>query len=382
MAYKAVIQFLEATSNDKPLKEGLAGVIGVGDGDISTAQELDHEEAQALLGKRGVLVTAFAEQHGYEFTLAELNAVISVFQQYQAGEMSEEDFSKAMGLSGPGEKASAGLETLGNSVGLVYRGVKYKVEKNPGSAHQVLDFMKKSSEDPDFKQQLKEILSAGDGDISDFSQLDADEVAALRSGRGALVAEFAAKHGFVFTLSDLLAVTDAFQRVQSGELTSDEFDRFLDLDVKSKEFFPFIQNVVSLTYKGFKYSAAVASKTNDNTLPVIRFMERSATDETLRGQLMAILGGDGDISAPAELDAEEASVLGGERSKQIVELGAQYGHRFAASDLSTVVDAFQLVNEGKLPPESCARILGLGKSATPITGVKKTAGLIYRGVRM
>jgi hypothetical protein len=171
----------------------------------------------------------------------------------------------------------------------------------------------------------------------------------LRSGRGALVAEFAAKHGFVFTLADLIAVTDAFQRVRSNELSTDEFDKFLSLEVKSKDFFPAIENVVSMTYKGVSYSAPVTAKSKDNTLPVIRFMELSGTDEALR-------------------------------SKQVVKLGGKYGYRFIAADLGAVVGAFQMVSSGKLPAESCARILGLGKSDDAVSSVKKAAGMMYRGV--
>ena len=379
MAVKAVVKFLEATSQDTSLREGLAGVMGVGDGDISTAQELDHEEAQALLGHRSVLVTTFAEQRGYSFTVAELNAVVGVFQRYQAGKLSETEFTKALGLAN-----GTGMENIGNTIGLVYRGVEYNVSKSisddQDSAHQVLDFMKKTSEDPAFREQLKEILSVGDGDIGDFAALDADESSALRSGRGALVAQFAAKHGFVFTLADLLAVTDAFQRVQSNELSSDEFDKFLSLEVKSRDFFPAIENVASMTYMGVTYSAPVTAKSKDNTLPVIRFMELSGTDEALRGNLMSILGGDGDISSPGELDADEALALGSERSTQVVKLGAEYGYRFTAADLGAVVGAFQMVSDGKLPAESCARILGLGKSDNAIASVKKAAGMMYRGV--
>ena len=381
MTVEAVVRFLEATSKDTSLREGLAGIMGVGDGNVSNAQEMDQAETQALLGHRSVLVTTFAEQNGYDFTVAELNAVIGVYQRYKSGELSQTAFSMALGLDSGSVAEPSQLENIGHSVGLVYRGIQHNVEKDTGSALQVLDFIKKTAEDPAFREQLKEILSAGDGDISDFSQLDADEMAALRSGRGALVAEFAARHGFLFTMSDLLAVTDAFQRVQSKQISSDEFARFLDLDVKSKDFFPFIENVVSMTYKGVNYSAPVAAKSKDNTLPVIRFMERSGSDPALRQKLMAILGGDGDISNPSKLDAEEAMGLSGDSSTQVVKLGAEYGYRFSPSDLAVVVGAFQMVGAGKLPLESCARILGLGKSDTVIASVKKSAGLVYRGVR-
>jgi Nif11 domain len=381
MAIEAVVQFLEATAQDDALRQGLAGIIGTGDGDISSAQALDQEEAGALLGQRSVLVTTFAEQSGYAFTVAELKAVIGVFQRYKAGELSEVEFSNALGLDSASKLAANQLASLGKTVGMVFLGVKYDVTKDTRSAHQVLDFMKKTAQDAEFRKQLKDILNVGDGDISDFSALDADEVQALTGSRGALVAEFAARAGFLFTMSDLLAVTDAFQRVQSGELTSEEFDKFLSLNVKSKEFFPFIENVVSMTYKGFNYSNAVASKSQDNTLAVVRFMERSESDMALRSQLASLLGGDGNISNPAELDAEEASALGSDRSQQIVQLGAEHGFRFTASDLAAVVGAFQLVNGGELSMESCTRILGLGKSQDGLASVEKAAGRIYRGIR-
>jgi len=381
MAIEAVVQFLEATAQDEALRKGLAGIIGTGDGDISSAQALDQEEAGALLGQRSLLVTTFAEQNGYAFTVAELKAVIGVFQRYKAGELSEVEFSSALGLDSASKLAASQLASLGKTVGMVFLGVKYDVTKDTRSAHQVLDFMKKTAQDAEFRKQLKDILNVGDGDISDFSALDADEVQALTGSRGALVAEFAARAGFLFTMSDLLAVTDAFQRVQSGELTSEEFDKFLSLNVKSKDFFPFIENVVSMTYKGFNYSNAVASKSQDNTLAVVRFMERSESDMALRSQLASILGGDGNISNPAELDAEEASALGSNRSQQIVQLGAEHGFRFTASDLAAVVGAFQLVNSGELSMESCTRILGLGKSKDGMASVEKAAGRIYRGFR-
>lgn len=381
MSYKAVIEFLESTSKDEALQKDLSGLLGIGDGDISSAEELDGEEAEALMGERGIKVTALAEEKGFIFTLGELNAIVNLFQRYRTGKLSQEDFAKAMGWDSQAEALSTKLKSVGETVDRVYLGVKYTVEKDESSAHQVLDFMKKSSEDAVLREQLKEILDVGDGDIGDFSEVDAEEANALRSGRGVLVAEFAAKHGFMFTLSDLLAVTDAFERVQAGELSTEEFEKFLSVSVDGSDYFPSISNVVSMTYKGFKYASPVVSKVKDNTLPVVRFMERSSSDAALREQLMAIIGGDGDISSPGELDTEEASSLVSDRSNSIVSLGAEHGYRFTVSDLNAVISAFQLVNEEKLPMESCARILGMGKSDTGDGGVKKTAGLIYRGVR-
>ena len=381
MAIESVVQFLEATSQDETLREGLAGIIGVGDGDISNVSAMDQEEASALLGQRSILVTIFAEQNGYTFTVAQLKAVIGVFQRYQTGEFSKQEFSSALGLTNGSNLASDQLDTLGDNVEMIFLGVKYHVKKETRSAHQVLDFMKRTAEDAGFQEQLQEIISVGDGDISDFNALDPEEIQALQGSRGALVAEFAARHGFMFTMADLLAVIDAFQRVQSGELTSEEFDKFLRLNVQSKDFFPFIKNVVSMTYKGFNYSNAVASNASDNTLAVVRFMERSESDEVLQQQLAAILGGDGNISNPDELDAQEAGALRNDRSKKIIELGAEYGFRFTEADLSAVVGGFQLVNDGKLSMESCTRILGLGKSSDGLASAEKTAGRMYRGVR-
>lgn len=380
MAHKSVIEFLEASAHDQSLRDELAKIIGAGDGDISSAQELDAQEAEALLGQRGVLAARCAEQHGYAFTVAELNAVIRAFRQYQVGRLSETEFSRALGLDDALRPQKAGLTSVGKTIDMVYLGLEYAVEKNQHSAHQVLDFMKKTSEDFAFREELRKILNVGDGDISDFSELDADEMAALKSERGAVVAEFAARHGFLFTLADLLAVSDVFRRVQAGELCTEEFEKFLNLEVRSSDYFPFIENVVSMTYKGVKYATPLRSSTVDSTLPVVRFMERTGSDLILRDQLKAILGGDGDISEPGELDLEELGALRSDRSKQVVELGAENGFRFSVSDLGAVVGAFQLVNTGELSMESCVRILGLGK-ADALSGVKNTAQMIYRGVR-
>lgn len=380
MAHKSVIEFLEASAHDQSLRGELAKIIGGGDGDISSAEELDAQEAEALLGQRGVLAARCAEQHGYKFTVAELNAVIRAFRQYQAGRLSETEFARALGLDDASRPQKTGLTSVGKAIDMVYLGLGYAVEKNQHSAHQVLDFMKKTSEDSAFREEMRKILNVGDGDISDFSELDADEMAALKSERGAVVAEFAARHGFLFTLADLLAVSDVFRRVQAGELSKDEFEKFLNLEVQSSDYFPFIESVVSMTYKGVKYSTPVASSTADSTLPVVRFMERTGSDLILRDQLKAILGGDGNISEPGELDLEELGALRSDRSKQVVELGAENGFRFSVSDLGAVVGAFQLVNAGELSMESCVRILGLGKAGA-LSGVKNTAQMIYRGVR-
>ena len=376
MTIEAVVQFLEATSEKETLRKDLAGIMGVGDGDISNAQELDEGEAQALLGRRGVLVATFAAQEGYSFTLAELNAVISSFQRFNAGELSEAEFASALGLN-----ATAGqAETVGKAVGLVYRGICHKSREDSGKGTQVLEFMRKTAEDESLRGELQSILSVGDGDISNFAELDAEEVQALKSGRSALVAEFAAKHGYVFTMADLFAVVDAFQRLQAGQLTEEEFSKYLQVNAGTSEFFPVIDDVVQLAYKGISYSTAKPSTAQDNTLQVVRFMEKTDSEPVLRDQLQALIGGDGNISEPGELDAEEAQALGGVLGGQLVDLGAEHGFLFSVADLSAVVGAFQLVNTGELSADHCSRILGLGKSAEVSPGVQKTATRMYRGV--
>jgi NOL1/NOP2/fmu family ribosome biogenesis protein len=374
MTIEAVVQFLEATSEQEALRRDLAGMIGIGDGDISNAKELDQDEAQALLGARGVLVATFADQQGYAFTVAELNAVIGVFQRFQGGELSEAEFTNALGLKDSAHKLTSASKT----VGLVYRGVRFNTDENPASSHQVFEFMKRTETDQQLREQLQEILKAGDGDISNFAELDPEEAQALKSERGIIVAEFAAQNGFMFTMADLIAVTDAFQRVQAGELTEAEFSKYLRLNVSKNDFFPVIKNVVELTYKGLHHSKAIPSAAQDNTLQVVRFMEKSEQDTALREQLQSIIGGDGNISDPGELDSSEAQVLISGHSKQIVELGAEHGLRFTVADLSAVVGAFQMVNTGKLSIDSCTRILGL-KSDHAIDRAKRTVGLIYRG---
>ena len=381
MSYKAVLEFFESTSEDSSLREAISTIVGVGDGDISSAEELDGEEAQALIGEKGVRVAALAAEKGYAFTVGELNSVVSVFNQYRSGTLSEEDFAKAIGSDVTPESATSNSKSIWETVSMIFLGAKYSADKQRSNAFQVLDFMKKTSEDAELKGQLKEILGVGDGDIGDFSQVDPDEASAIRSGRGVLVAEFAANHGYVFTLSDLLAVTDAFERVQAEELSVEDFERFLDVKVDGADFFPQIANVVSMTYKGFKYASPVVTKVKDNTLPVVRFIERTGSDSKLREQLMSIIGGDGDISSPDQIDSEEEGSLKGEKSNQIVNLGAEYGYRFTVLDLNAVISAFQLVSEGTLPMENCARILGMGKTEAANADINKTAGLIYRGVR-
>ena len=119
-----------------------------------------------------------------------------------------------------------------------------------------------------------------------------------------------------------------------------------------------------------------------NSLEVVRFLQKSHDDADLRGKLQEIIGGDGDVSSPEELDSSEAGNLIGARSARVVALATSEGFRFTISDLSAVIGAFQLVEQGTLSLESCKRILGFADSAASeaFGNAGTTAVRIYRGV--
>ncbi|UBF26881.1 hypothetical protein K9N68_02510 [Kovacikia minuta CCNUW1] len=93
----------------------------------------------------------------------------------------------------------------------------------------VLRFMQKTAEDKALRQQLETLLGVGDGNISSEVELDAAESEALKGERAPVVAEFAAKNGFAFSVDDLITVVDAFQQHQKGELSDSDFARLLGL---------------------------------------------------------------------------------------------------------------------------------------------------------
>jgi hypothetical protein len=380
MAISAVVDFLEATGSDEALKAELVQTIGVGDGDVSDAAELDENESAALLGQAGVDACALAAGRGFDFSVNELQAVVGAFQSFRVGEITDEELMSMLGLpSVPTSSAQeAGM--------LSYRGVAHaKAGPGPGEDKRRLDvvrFVEATAEDEQLRSELQSILQAGDGDISDFSQLDEGELQALRSARGAMVADFAAKHGYTFTIADLYSIIDAFQRMKSGELSDTAFEKFVDASSQSADYLPFIDSIATMTYKGFTYDRVKPAVAQGNSLEVVRFLQKSHDDAGLRGKLQEIIGGDGDVSSPEELDGSEAGNLIGERSAKVVGLAASEGFRFTISDLSAVIGAFQLVEQGNLTLESCRRILGIADAAgdEALGEVRTTAVRIYRGV--
>ena len=93
----------------------------------------------------------------------------------------------------------------------------------PMATATVLKFMQKTAEDEALRHQLESLLGVGDGNISNEAELDPAESAALKGERAPVVAEFAAKNGFTFSVDDLITVVDAFQKHQSGELSDADF---------------------------------------------------------------------------------------------------------------------------------------------------------------
>lgn len=98
----------------------------------------------------------------------------------------------------------------------------------------VLEFMQKTAEDESLRQQLEALLGVGDGNISSEAELDAAESEALEE-RAPVVVEFAAKNGFSFSTDELVAVVEAFQKHQAGEISDDDFVAVLGAEVLSED---------------------------------------------------------------------------------------------------------------------------------------------------
>jgi hypothetical protein len=91
----------------------------------------------------------------------------------------------------------------------------------------VLKFMQKTADDEALRKQLESLLGVGDGNISSEAELDSAESEALKGERAPVVAEFAAKNGYDFSVDELITVVDAFQKHQSGELSDGDFFKLI-----------------------------------------------------------------------------------------------------------------------------------------------------------
>ncbi|MBE9079296.1 hypothetical protein IQ241_18680 [Romeria aff. gracilis LEGE 07310] len=109
------------------------------------------------------------------------------------------------------------------------------------------------------------------------------------------------------------------------------------------------------------------------TANVLKFMQKTAEDESLRQRLGQILEcGDGDISSEAELDSEESAALKGERAPAVTEFAAENGYEFSTGELITVVDAFQQHQAGQISDSEMAQIMGLTDAKTLKTGTQSS----------
>ncbi|MFU8821810.1 MAG: hypothetical protein ACNA8G_09670 [Gammaproteobacteria bacterium] len=193
--------------------------------------------------------------------------MVGLFQRHQTGELTPGEFASALGVLG----AEPDLQAIGRTIGMVFMGIRYgrAVEDAAEKLPQVVRFVQATAGDAGLREALKAIL----------------------------------------------AVIDAFRRVSAGDMSAETFAKYVR--TSGGEAPPFIGEVSEFTYKGFSYESAKPARRNDNALQVVRCMEQSKDDAELRAQLQSIIGGDGNISAPSELDAAEAQSLLGERSGQI-----------------------------------------------------------------
>lgn len=129
MARAQVLAFMQKTAEDAALRNELEALLGVGDGNISSAAELDSEELAALRGELAPKVVNFASQQGFEFSTTELIEVVDSFAQYQAGKISDDEFSGILGVPISSDKAEHTtkvrnpLQRLARYLGKTYLGI-------------------------------------------------------------------------------------------------------------------------------------------------------------------------------------------------------------------------------------------------------------------
>lgn len=99
MATASVLHFMQKTADDEALRHQLEELLGVGDGNISSEADLDPDESAALKGERAPIVTEFAAKNGFTFSVNDLITVVDAFEKHQAGELSDAEFAKLIGIS-------------------------------------------------------------------------------------------------------------------------------------------------------------------------------------------------------------------------------------------------------------------------------------------
>jgi Nif11 domain len=116
----------------------------------------------------------------------------------------------------------------------------------------VVQFMQKTAEDRQLREQLENLLGVGDGDISNEAALDQAEAAALKGDRAPMVAEFAAQYGYEFSADDLATVVDALEKHHAGELSDQVFTEIVGTAVpKTLKPSQRLLKYLSKTYLGY-----------------------------------------------------------------------------------------------------------------------------------
>ena len=387
MSIEQVIQFMETTAKDEALQQQLQIIMGTGDGDISSVNELDASEAAVLKGQRGALVVYVAAKHGFEFSVDELMKVVDVFEKHQSDEISQEEFTNFLISANLHQDTTDDWFSAEKTIELVFRGKRYRKKvgaKNQptttitpikpgdrlssGSIAQVIEFMEKTAEDTALQKELQIVMGVGDGNISNVKEIDASEAKALKGEYATPVVHLAKEHGFNFSVDELINVIDVFEKHQLGEMSEEKFVEFIssaDLNQYLKEHLPSAEKSVNLIFQGRRYRKTVTVKTSPSspmnpTAQVVQFMEKTADDRFLQEELQNILGvGDGDISSIDELDAQEAETLKSHKSYLVVDLAAQHHFKFSVQDLISVINIFEKQKLGEISAREFSELTGI-----------------------
>jgi len=130
MSTLSVLEFMRKTAEDAALQHRLEALLGVGDGNISSETELDTAESDALKGERAPVVTEFAAQNGFSFSVDDLITVVDAFQKHQSGELSDAEFSAKLGMTtNPTqmkESTKSGFRQVAQFLSKTYLGIKLK----------------------------------------------------------------------------------------------------------------------------------------------------------------------------------------------------------------------------------------------------------------
>ncbi|ELR99492.1 hypothetical protein [Gloeocapsa sp. PCC 73106] len=371
---KEVVQFMYKSSEDAHWQEQIRTILGIGDGNISSAAELDEAEAKALQGPAGAKVAEFAHKHRFYFSQADLIEVVEMFQACRQGRLSQAQLLRNLGVS----TGALTLLSTQKVVKLMFKGGVYEKIVGPTVASTVnpkitvIKFLEQSGESEARQQELEKILGVGDGNISSSEELDQQEVEAIKGDRGAQLTALANRYGFNFTQQDLIDVVQAFERYRNGEITQVDLDSILGLPPGSVS--KPTQNLQEYIYRSQRYRKVdgimipiddpkLDSTTSNPKTQVIDFMEETAEDKQLRTELQQLLGvGDGDISSVATLEPQEAEALKSSKSALVTDLARQKGFQFSPEDLIQVISAFQRHQAGELSEEQLFESLGVSRS--------------------